>query len=81
MNKTKQLRAFLVVAILLSGLADVFNLVSDNVAKPIFLLSLAWLLMMRSHEYKKEGDKVGVLIMSGAGIFLMITMLVGIIFN
>ena len=81
MNKTKQLRAFVVVAILLSGLADVFNLISDNVAKPIFLLSLAWLLMMRSYEYKKEGDKVGVLIMSGAGIFLMITMLVGIIFN
>ncbi len=77
----KQLRIFLVVAVLMSAVAKFTGFVSDNVSLPILLFSVAGLLATRSLDYKKEGDKVGVFIMAAAAIFLAITAIVGMVYN
>lgn len=71
----KKSKIALSIATILFSALGLFRIVPFRIATPLMLFSLATLLLLRSIEYKKKGDKSGFVITIFTALFVYIVIL------
>lgn len=67
----KGLKIGLVAIVLGLGVFNFFGLGPRDVLMPLMMVALGVLLMVRGHEYKRENDRSGYLLMMVTGLFIL----------